>query len=173
MINLNPHYSWIEHRHTWVICTLAYVSSEARTSFPQVLLLPPAAKWHQRTPGYAQTPTSARRMRNGVQCQRHCSYVGQEIFLLTALYFWWGVKQKSAHACSLPAARRLLNNSVTSPQRKLCWPAACSSQLLLLGNEVWSATDFQGPLWHQLFCIPVASSSSLTLQQPKLIIIFI
>lgn len=85
-----------------VICTLAYVSPAARTPFPQVLLLPPvppAAKWHQITPGYAQTPISAMRMRQ--KCQRHCAYVGQEIFLWIALYFCWDVKQKSVHACSV------------------------------------------------------------------------
>lgn len=85
-----------------VICTLAHDSPAARTPLlPQVLLLPPvppAAKWHQTTPGYAQTPISATRMRQ--KCQRHCAHVGQEVFLCIALYFCWGVKQKSAHACS-------------------------------------------------------------------------
>lgn len=45
---------------------MAHVSSAARAPFPQVLLVPPPASWHQMTPGYAQTATSAMRLRNGV-----------------------------------------------------------------------------------------------------------
>lgn len=175
LTNLNPRYSWIEQRNTWFTCTLAPVSPAARTLFPQDLLPPPDTRCHLVM---LQLLASTMRLRNGdgALCQRHWASIGQQIFLLIALYYLAGVWNRNlpvpvllSALCYEEAAQYCSSLSLKEAPLACCLmqPATAAQQWSLKGHRLLGAPR------HWLFCVPVASSSSLTLQQPRLITIFL
>lgn len=168
-------YSWIEQRNTWFTCTLAPVSPAARTLFPPDLLPPPDTRCHLVM---LQLLASTMRLRNGdgTLCQRHWASIGQQIFLLIALYYLAGVWNRNlpvpvllSALCYEEAAQYCSSLSLKEAPLACCLmqPATAAQQWSLKGHRLLGAPR------HWLFCVPVASSSSLTLQQPRLITIFL